>query len=625
MNRRIPVIRFSCMAIVTLVVFACQPKSDTYKGPEKDKSKYGPQAHVYEQPNIQGTIYYVAPDGNNDASGMEIEHPTTIESAIAKTVSGDAIVMRGGTYRTGNLTFNQGITIQPYKDEKPVLNGTFVAENWVKSDEGLWVCHWDRLFPGAPESWWHREREEKFTPLHRFNNDGIFIDGQFLLSVGSKQDVSEETYFVDYEKGEIYIGSDPTGKLVEITAFRKAIMRTTQEVHGKVSDGKGPVIRGLTITQYPDTMVHIDGYYPQGVSAESDHGKDVVGTVFDNCTFSKCFRMAVFAIGDSMVMRHCKIIDSNTEGLYIVASSDVLLEWNIFANNNIERWTGFYPSAVKIFNQTHRVVCRNNLIIDHPHSNGLWYDVGNLDGVFVNNWVENVGDVSKYKNDERIWASYSGFFYEISSKAICAGNVFLNNAQGIFILNSSEVEIYNNTLINSTVSFGRNNRGDDTDHFGWHILTGPGVDHRDNHNFFNNILYTDEWYIRPALVAWQPANMCERLNKPQLAGINNNLYIRPNKTDSLELISWSPAESEECKVPLNLPEELTALYPLFSTQCKLVQSEASLVFAGFDHFNFQLKRERADSIKAVGIPQELAKVMGIKNQMPTFLGAYGVK
>jgi len=439
MDRRIAVFRFICMAMLAIGVFACQTKSETYNGPEKDKSKYGPQAQVYELPVVQGVIYYVAPDGDADVPGMEIEHPTTIEAAIAKATSGDAIVMRGGTYRTGNLTFNQGITIQPYKDEKPVLNGTFIADNWAKSDEGLWVTRWDRLFPGAPESWWHREREEKYTPLHRFNNDGIFIDGQYLQSVGSKQDVSAETYFVDYEKREIYIGSDPTGKMVEITAFRKAIMRTTQEVHGKVSDGKGPVIRGLTITQYPDTMVHIDGYYPQGVSDENEHGKDVVGTVFDNCTFSKCFRIAVFAIGDSMVMRHCKIIDSNTEGLYIVASSDVLLEWNIFANNNIEKWTGFYPSAVKIFNQTHRVVCRNNLIIDHPHSNGLWYDVGNLDGVFVNNWVENVGDVERYRNDKRIWASYSGFFYEISSKAICAGNVFLNNAQGIFMLNSSDV------------------------------------------------------------------------------------------------------------------------------------------------------------------------------------------
>ena len=60
-----------------------------------------------------------------------------------------------------------------------------------------------------------------------------------------------------------------------------------------------------------------------------------------------------------------------------------------FRRNNVEQLTGYYPAAVKIFNQSHRVTVRDNLVIDNPHSNGVWWDVGNRDGVFVNNWVEN--------------------------------------------------------------------------------------------------------------------------------------------------------------------------------------------------------------------------------------------
>src|SRR5690606_22042427 len=232
--------------------------------------------------------------------------------------------------------------------------------------DGLWFTEWEYLFTGVPESWWVRQWNEKNSPLHRFNNDAVFIDGQLLQSAGSKEELNEETFLVDYDNKKIYLAADPSGKTVEITAFRKAIHRVVTDVHGKSSDGRGPVIKGLLVTMYPDTMVHIDGYYPQGVSAEEEHGKDVIGTVFENCTFSKSLRICVFAIGDSMVMRNCKIEDSNTEGLYIVASSDVLLERNIFGRNNIEKWTGFYPSAVKIFNQTHRVVCRENLITDNP-------------------------------------------------------------------------------------------------------------------------------------------------------------------------------------------------------------------------------------------------------------------
>ncbi|MGF7140696.1 right-handed parallel beta-helix repeat-containing protein [Roseimarinus sediminis] len=608
------------LMLVAITFIGCEPQANTSTGPEKDKALYGPQSKNYSLPEVAGTIYYVAPNGDPASSGTDLNQPATIKTAVSKAQSGDAIVLRGGEYRTGNLTFNQGIVFQAYQNEQPVLKGTLVAENWEVTSDGLWKIKWDHLFPAGPESWWRREREEKYTPLHRFNNDGVFIDGQFLESAGSMAEVKTGTHFVDYEKGEIYIADDPAGKLVEITAFRKAIVRTTAEIHGRQADNKGPVFRGLTITQYPDTMVHIDGYYPQGISAETEHGKDVVGTVFEDCTFSKSFRIAVFALGDSMVMRHCKIEDSNTEGLYLVASSDVLLEWNIFANNNIERWTGFFPAAVKIFNQTHRVVCRNNLIIDHPNSNGLWYDVGNVDGVFVNNWVENIGNVDKFGQGEHIWSNYSGFFYEISTQAICAGNVFLNCDQGAFILNSSKVDVYNNTFVNSTASFGRNSRGDDADHFGWHIRTGPAVDARDQHTFKNNLFYIEEKIDRQALTAWQPADMCERLNKPQFAELNNNLYLRQQANSDKALIHWSPANNENCSEQLSDPAALQTLYPGFEGESKYYPASNMAVFTDFDQNDFSLN---ADTLLTPAIlPEKVQKALGLATAQPAFTGAW---
>ena len=121
-------------------------------------------------------------------------------------------------------------------------------------------------------------------------------------------------------------------------------------------------------------------------------------------TISFCSRVAGYFRGDGLVLRNSLISDTSTEGFYVIGSSDVLLERNIFRRNNVEQLTGYYPAAVKIFNQSHRVTCRDNLVIDNPHSNGIWYDVGNRDGVFVNNWVEGALD---------------GFFFEISKGAIC--------------------------------------------------------------------------------------------------------------------------------------------------------------------------------------------------------------
>src|SRR5215831_7260179 len=91
---------------------------------------YGPIQQNYSLPRNAGHIYYAASDGKAEATGLSLDQCTTLDSAIARVVTGDAIVLRGGTYRTGNLKLNQGIVLQPYADERPVLKGTEVATQW---------------------------------------------------------------------------------------------------------------------------------------------------------------------------------------------------------------------------------------------------------------------------------------------------------------------------------------------------------------------------------------------------------------------------------------------------------------------------------------------------------------
>ncbi|MCK4746447.1 MAG: right-handed parallel beta-helix repeat-containing protein, partial [Bacteroidales bacterium] len=326
--------------ICCMIFLSIQAKGQPSGGP------YGPIHQNYEIPEEEGKIYHVAPDGDASKTGNKPDQPTTIHAAMEQVVTGDAIVMRGGTYRTGNLLLNQGITIQPYKDEKPVLKGTMEATEWQNLRNGLWRTSWAHLFPSRPARWW-RERNAKLTPLHRFNNDMVFVDGEYLQSAGWQGEVDENTFYIDYELGMVYIGTDPTDRLVEITAFDNALVRTTEACHGKRPDKQGPVIRGITFTQYAYRALEIEGKFPNGISDESNHGKEVVGSVLEHCTISFCSRVAAYLRGDHMIIRHCRVSDTSTEGLYIQSSNDVLLEKNIFTRNNIERITGYYPAAVK--------------------------------------------------------------------------------------------------------------------------------------------------------------------------------------------------------------------------------------------------------------------------------------
>jgi hypothetical protein len=601
-----------CALLLLLLVVVPRPALAQPSG-----GPYGPIPQTYVVPEKAPHVYYVAPDGRTEAAGTTPAEPTTLEAAIERVVTGDAIVMRGGTYRTGGLKLNQGITLQPYADERPVLKGTQVATQWQALRNNVWRTSWPTLFPARPLGWWQRTREGMRTPLHRFNNDMVFVDGELLRSVGWEGELDAHSYTIDYEAGQVYIGTDPTNRLVEITAFDIALLRTSRECHGKPSDRKGPTIRGITFTQYAYRAIDIEGKKPAtpvseeptdeplGPADPSTYGKEVVGTTLENVTISFCSRVAGYFRGDGLTLRNSLVSDTSTEGVYVIGSSDVLLERNIFRRNNVEELTGYYPAAVKIFNQSHRVTCRDNLVIDNPHSNGIWYDVGNVDGVFVNNWVEGALD---------------GFFFEISKGAICAGNVFVGCDKGLRALNSSNVRVYHNTFVDTVASFERNERSAVGDHFGWHPRTGPDVDQREGHVFVGNLLVASESFRKPLLRFEQPRALCARLTRPQVQELDGNVYVRSGGGGAL--LVWSPVAGESCQVELGSLEELQRLQPGFEARGRSFDNHFGALFRSPELHRYELARLLPGLAATDDLPADVRRLLGWREGEPRTPGAF---
>ncbi|HEY5550312.1 MAG TPA: right-handed parallel beta-helix repeat-containing protein [Opitutaceae bacterium] len=567
---------------------------------------YGPQPQVYSPPADAAHVFYVAPDGVESASGATLAEPTTTEAAIARATTGDAIILRGGDYRTGNLVFNQGITMQPHAGEKPVIKGTRVATEWTPLRNGLWRTKWDFLFPLKPGSWWRREREGMRTPLHKFNNDMVFVDGRALQSAGWEGEVGANSFYVDYETGHIVIGTDPQDHLVEITVLDNAFTRTIKPVHGRESDGRGPKIRGITFTQYSYRAIEIEGSEPDGPADPSTYGKDVVGTTLENVTISHCSRAGGYFRGDNMVIRHCLVSDTSTEGLFVHSSSDGLLERNIFRRNNIEVITGYYPAAVKIFNQTHRIVCRDNLITDQSNSNGIWYDVGNRDGVFINNWIEDTLD---------------GFFFEISRGAICAGNVFVNCDKGIRSLNAADVRVYNNTFVNTVASFERTDRSAVGDHFDWHPATGPDVDEREGHVFEGNLLVADARFPKALARFEQTGNLCGKLTRPMVTGFDGNVYVRES-TPARPLLVWGPLPAEKCVDEFGSLNAFRVAVSGFEANSVQVDAAPGAVVRSLELGNYQLSRALERAAGAPALPDDVRILLGWSEAEARTVGAY---
>lgn len=587
---------------------------------------YGPIPQSYLLPRVSGTVYYVAPNGKPDADGKSLQTPTTLEVAIAKVISGDAIILRGGIYRTGDLMLNQSIIMQPYRDEIPVLKGTYLAKDWEavhaphSKTLDLWKIKWEHLFPSAPDDWWRAESAGRLTPLHKFNNDMVFINGKFLQSAGWLGELDEDHYYIDYQKKYIYINTDPKDKEIEITAFNRGLVITPNVVNGKQSDHKGPVIKGITFTQYAFHNIDIEGYYPEGVSKEEEHGKDVVGTTFENCTISYAGRVGAFMLGDKLTIKNCKVTHTGTEGIYIVASSDALLEHNIFTKNNIENIYGYYASAVKIFNQTHRVTCNDNLVTDLRNSVGIWYDVGNEDGVFTNNWVQNVGNRFRPFVPNAAWPADNAFFFEISKRAVVSGNVFINNDNGIAILNARGVKVYNNTFVNSTVVFNRDRRGEETDHFGWHITTGPGVLERVDHEFVNNLMVGDADYNRPLLSVGQLTDQCDQQTVPALKLLDHNTYVKLGDSDQ-PLIWLSQKLGADCETTFFSTTALNDKMKNYEKGGISLVNYTGPLFKSMDLYNFRLQDGFKGENAAVTIPKGILEIIK-KRSKSNYVGAY---
>ncbi len=589
--------KFGC-ALLTLFVAALTAPAQPSGGP------YGPQPQTYSVPKDAAHVYYVAPEGKASAAGDSLSAPTTLAHALEQAVTNDAIILRGGTYRTGGLKFNQGITIQPYSDEKPVLKGSQVADKWDAQSNGLWRTAWSTLFPMKPQNWWQRNREGRKTPLWLFNNDMVFIDGKPLKAVGWDGAVDANSYLVDYEKGQIYIGTDPTNHVVEITAFDGALTRVITELNGRPSDRKGFTLRGITLTQYAYRAIEIGGTEPEAPADPSTFGKDVVGTTVEDVTITHCSRVAGYFRGDHFTLRRCLISDTSTEGIFVLDSADCLLEKNIFARNNVEEITGYYPSAVKIFNQSYRVTCRDNLVTDQHNSNGIWYDVGNVDAVFVNNWIEDCQD---------------GFFFEISKGAICAGNVFVNCDKGVRALNSERVRVYNNTFVNTVASFERTERSAVGDHFGWHPATGPAVDKREGHVFSGNLVIADSRFPKALLRTDQVKLLQGKLTKPQLSELDHNLYVRPNTGLDRSLVAWSPADNDTLQFEFKTLDDLRKKFPQFEAHSQALDLDPGAVIQSPELKNFHLVRSLPVQSP---LPADVAKVLGWPEQATYTPGAY---
>jgi hypothetical protein len=245
---------------------------------------------------------------------------------------------------------------------------------------------------------------------------------------------------------------------------------------------------------------------------------------------------------------------------------------------------------------------RDNLILDNPNSNGLWFDVGNKDAAFINNYVE---------------GAQVGFFFEISRGATVAGNVFAHNGKGSWFLNSDNARIYNNTYIDNPAAFDRNERVATGDVFAWHSTTGPDFDKREGHIFINNLLVADEAYGDPLLRAEQPQSLCTKLPRTMLKEVDGNVYVRPSSLNGpLAII----APTTGCSTNAATITDLQKLG--LETKGKQIDGTSRDYLKSPDFGRFETVKPIPASVK---LPETVRTLLGWSEAEANTVGAYPAK
>ena len=210
---------------------------------------------------------------------------------------------------------------------------------------------------------------------------------------------------------------------------------------GTVLDGEG--VTSYAIRSGADNVtirgLRVTGYAPSStfgaIEADWDQG---TGWTVEDCEIHHN-RAAGVKIGHDMVLRGNYVHHNGQYGLH-GWGNNALIDNNEISHNNTEGYDPLWDAGGMKFVRSDGLVFRNN----HVHSNygiGVWFDANNIRVTIEDNLIED--------NEA------AGIYYEISYEAVIRNNRIFRNGDGsadrlsrsgIVISESSDVEVYGNTL-----------------------------------------------------------------------------------------------------------------------------------------------------------------------------------
>lgn len=367
---------------------------------------------------------FVATTGSDSAAGTRKDPLRTLSAAVERADQGTTIVLREGTYRGTVGLVRKRLTIQPFPGEQVWFKGSVVVRDWTRTAEGWRHDGWN---PGLCRDCFLPEIIDPDHPLAGLP-DMVFVDGRPLRQVADADSVTRGTFSVDPERNTLLIGTNPAGRTVEASAFPWLLQFDGPRAAGST-------IRGVGVAHYASYQEYGQRGAMVVVNAPS--------VTLENNTFAYSASSGAAVFQPGATVAHNTFADNGLVGLVANRADDLELSGNTFTRNNREHFAlsgkAIGAAGAKI-TRTKRPVIRSNAFVDNIGT-GWWCDLGCTDAVVVNNVARG--------------NAVHGLYYEVSSTALIASNLVLDNGgKGLKISSSENVSVYHNTFVGNGWAIG---------------------------------------------------------------------------------------------------------------------------------------------------------------------------
>ena len=373
-----------------------------------------------------GTAGYAIPAGaifasnsGSDSSPGTLAKPVkTIARALAVAPAGGTVVLRGGLYHE-SLTVSKKVTIQNYPKEAVWMDGSSAVSGFTKSGSVWALKGWTARFDASVG--FSKGDKDGTSPGWQYVNpaypmaahpDQLYVNGAQQRQVASLSKVVAGTFYLDTATSTMYMGSNPTGLNIRGTTLAKAMSIRAA----------GTTIRGIGIRRYAPSIWHIGA-----VTVESPSVR------LENVSIEDSATIGLGVIASDAVLNRVNVLRAGLLGVHAATADRIQVVSSRFDGNNWERFNSAPVSGGFKAGRSRGVLIKYSSISNNL-GHGYWSDVSVYDTrILSSNLIKNKA---------------TGIFLEISARGTLANNlVDGNGAEGIKINNTSNVQIYNNTVV----------------------------------------------------------------------------------------------------------------------------------------------------------------------------------